>query len=246
MYVYMVRKTHYRTVFVSDIHLGHPKNQWDKLVEFLDSMDFENLVIVWDFIDYWQLNWFWKWWNKEEKTLNYINNLSKNGVKITYLQWNHDRELKCSKEIQIENMTICRDMYYQTLKWKIYYIVHWDAMDWINKDGSKLWQLWSMFFWLLLKIESLWNKNTFSNSYLSIAEKLEEWIKKVRVPAQKLKNKIRRFSKTLNCDWIILGHFHVVKSYEIDGLNCFILGDWISNCSAVVEDEKWNLKLIQY
>lgn len=241
---FMVKKTSYRTVFVSDIHLGHPKNQWDKLIEFLDSMDFENLVIVGDFIDYWQLNWFWKWGEKGKKTLNYINSLSKNWVNVTYIQWNHDRELKCTEEIQIENMTVCRDLYYKTLKWKTYYVTHWDCMDWINKDGSKFWQLWNMFFGLLLKFESLWNKSVFDNSYLSIAERFEERIKKLRMPGCKIKSRVEKFSKNLGCDWIIIGHFHVVMHYEINWLDCFNLGDRISNCSAVVEDKKWNLKLI--
>ena len=242
----MVKKTHYRTVFVSDIHLGHPKNQWDKFIEFLSSISFDNLFIVWDFIDYRQLNWFWKWGEKEQKTLNYINGLSKSWVNIVYIQWNHDRELKCTGKIKIENMVVCRDFYYKTLKWKTYYVTHWDCIDWVNKDGSKLWQLWSINFGLLLKIESLWNKKTFSNSYLSIAEKIEERIKKVRMPEQKLKNKIEKFIKGLNCDWIIIGHFHVVKSFEVSWLDCFVMWDWISNCSAVVEDNKWNFKLICY
>ena len=65
-----MRKKHYRTVFISDIHLWNLKNQWDKLVEFLDSISFENLIIIWDFIDYWQLKRFWKRRKKEQVTLD--------------------------------------------------------------------------------------------------------------------------------------------------------------------------------
>jgi exopolysaccharide biosynthesis predicted pyruvyltransferase EpsI len=57
-----------------------------------------------------------------------------------------------------------------------------------------------MFFGLLLKIESLWNKNVFDNSYFSIAERFEEWIKKVRMPEYKIKSKVENFSKDLDCD----------------------------------------------
>lgn len=241
-----MRKKHYRTVFISDIHLWNLKNQWDKLIEFLDSIDFENLIIIWDFIDYRQLKWFWKWREKEQKTLDYINNLAKNWVNITYIQWNHDRKLKCTNEIYIEDMTIIREMYYETWKWKTYYITHWDCLDWINRDWNNLWQLWSLTFWLLLRIENLWNKKTLAHPYLSIAERFEEWIKRHRMPEHKIKRMVSNFSKNLTCDWIILGHFHVARHYEVNWLDYFNTWDWLRNCSAVVEDWKWNLELVKY
>lgn len=241
-----MRKKHYRTVFVSDIHLWHLKNQWDKLIEFLDSIDFDNLIIIWDFIDYRQLKRFWKWAEREQKTLDYINSLAKNWANITYIQWNHDRKLKCTKEIYIENMTIIREMYYETWKWKTYYITHWDCLDWINRDWNSLWQLWSLTFWLLLRIENLWNKKTLTQPYLSIAERFEEWIKRHRMPEHKIKRMVSNFSKNLTCDWIILWHFHVARHYEVNWLDYFNTWDWLRNCSAVVEDWKWNLELVKY
>ena len=241
-----MRKKHYRTVFISDIHLWNLKNQWDKLIEFLDSIDFENLIIIWDFIDYRQLKRFWEWREKEQKTLDYINNLAKNWVNITYIQWNHDRKLKCTNEIYIEDMTIIREMYYETWKWKTYYITHWDCLDWINRDWNSLWQLWSLTFWLLLRIENLWNKKTLAHPYLSIAERFEEWIKRHRMPEHKIKRMVSNFSKNLTCDWIILGHFHVARHYEVNWLDYFNTWDWLRNCSAVIEDWKWNLELVKY
>lgn len=239
-----MRKKQYRTVFISDIHLWHLKNQWDKLVAFLSFISFENLVIVGDFIDYRQLSGFWKWWTQETETLNYINDLARNWVNVTYIQWNHDRALRCEGAIHVENMTILRNMYYETLKWKVYYVTHWDCMDWINKNWNKMWQLWSIVFWGLLRLESFWNKDVWSNSRLSLAEKFEEWIKKVRMPDSRISGKIEKFIKNLACDWLIIGHFHVARHYEIDGIDYFNTWDWLKNCSAVVEDLEWNLELI--
>ncbi len=243
--IYMTKK-HYKTVFVSDIHLGNPRNQWDKLNDFLESISFENLIIIGDFIDYRQLARFWKWWEKEQKTLDYINKLAKSWINITYLQWNHDRNLKCWDTIKIENMTIYRDLYYQTSKWKTYYVTHWDCIDWINKNGNKLWQIWTITSWLLLKFENLRNKKVLNNDYISIAEKLEEQVKKWRMPESKIKNKLIKFTKTLNCDWIILWHFHTTRHYSVNWIDYFNTWDWIRNCSAVVEDKQWKLNLIFY
>lgn len=241
-----MKKKHYRTIFISDIHLWNLKNQWDKLIKFLNSISFDNLIIIWDFIDYRQLKWFWKRTDKDQNTLDYINNLSDNWVKITYIQWNHDRNLKCWNKIYIENMSVIRDMYYKTLQWKTYYITHWDCMDWINKDWNNMWQLWSIVFWLLLWIEKIWNKKTLNNSYLSIAENLEDWIKKVRMPEHRIKKKIMRLTKNINCNWIIIWHFHVTRHYNLNWIDYFNTWDWLRNCSALLEDSKWNLELVKY
>lgn len=242
----MTKKYHYKTIFVSDIHLGNQKNQPLKLVKFLDSISFENLIIIWDFIDYRQLSLFWKWWEQESETLNYINNLTDKWVKITYIQWNHDRKLKCWDKIYIKNMTICRDLYYKTLKWKTYYITHWDCIDKINKNWNNLWKIWSLTFWLLLKVEYLRNKNTYNDSYISIAERFEERVKKVRMPDKKINKKIIQFSKSLKCDWIIIWHFHVARHYEINWIDYFNSWDQLRNYSVIVEDLEWNLKLLKY
>ena len=242
----MSNKKQYRTIFISDIHIWNPKNQWDKLIKFLNSISFENLIIVWDFIDCRQLNRFWKRWEKEQKTLDYINNLANNWIKTTYIQWNHDRKLKCWKKIKIENMTICRDLYYQTLKWKTYYITHWDCMDSVNNNRNELWQIWSIVTWLLRKIEYIRNKNVYNNSYTSIAENLEEWVKKVRMPESKINKLIKNFFKNLHCDWIIIWHFHLARHYEINWLDYFNTWDRLKHFAAVAENLNWDLELILY
>ena len=239
-------KKHYKTVFVSDIHLWNPKNQWDKLIEFLNSISFDNLIIIWDFIDYRQLNWFWKRWKKEQDTLNYINNLANSWISVSYIQWNHDRELKCWNQIHIENMNIMRNMYYVTWKWKIYYITHWDCIDSINNNHNWIWKFWSKIYGLLLNIEYLRNKNVFSPSYISISEKIEKRIKWRRVPQYKIKNKITNFSKNLTYDWIIMWHFHICEHYKINWIDYFNTGDWIQNCTALVENKESDLELVFY
>lgn len=241
-----MQKKHYKTVFISDVHLGNPKNQSDKLIQFLNSISFEKLIIIWDFIDYRQLSRFWKRWKKESDTLNYINNLSKSWIKVIYIQWNHDRILKCWKEIHLENISILRDMIYTTWKWKKYYITHWDCMDWVNKDWNKMWQIWSIISWILLKIEHIWNKNVYDIKCISIAEKLEEWIKKIRMPKSKIDKKIKRFSKNIDSDWIIIWHFHLARHSTINWLDYFNTWDWFRNYGSVVENLEWNLELIEH
>ena len=40
-----------RTLFISDVHLGTKKSQANKLLDVLKDYEFENLIIIGDFID---------------------------------------------------------------------------------------------------------------------------------------------------------------------------------------------------
>ena len=242
----MAEKQHVKTVFISDIHLWNPKNQSNKLIEFLKTIEFDNLIIVWDFLDYWQLNWFWLWREKEKNTLDYINKLSNEWINITYIQGNHDSGLICNNNIYLNKVSIRENMFYETKKWKIYYIMHWHLLDWANWRHSKVWKIGSLTYWLWLKIESIRNKEAINPCHNSISEKIEDRIRIHRFPQNKLTNKIKKFSKNIKCDWIIIWHFHQPEHRNIDWLDYFNTWDRLKNCSAVIETDSWNLELLIY
>ena len=239
-----MQKKYYKTVFVSDIHLGNPKNQSNKLIDFLKSISTDQLIIVGDFIDYRQLKRFWKWTNKEIETLNFINELSINGTKITYIQWNHDKTFECINNIHLENINIRKDLIYKSWNWKTYYITHWHNLDNINSSHSFIWKIWSFFYWLLLKVEYLRNKKCILPLENSIAETIEQWIKIHRFPKQKLFKVIKKFAKDKPYNWIILWHFHQPTHDYIDDLEYINTWDWLKNCSAIIENKNWDLESI--
>ena len=51
----------YRTIWISDIHLGTKGCKADKLLNFLKTTESENLYLVGDIIDGWRLKRSWYW-----------------------------------------------------------------------------------------------------------------------------------------------------------------------------------------
>ena len=66
------------------------------------------------------------------------------------------------------------------------------------------------------------------------------------MPESRINNLVRKFCENLNCDWLIVWHFHLARHYEIDDLDYFCTWDWLKHYAAVVENLEWNLELIQY
>jgi UDP-2,3-diacylglucosamine pyrophosphatase LpxH len=51
----------FRSVFISDLHLGTRDAQSERLLEFIRNVECENLYLVGDIIDGWELRRNWRW-----------------------------------------------------------------------------------------------------------------------------------------------------------------------------------------
>lgn len=238
--------THYKSVFISDIHLWNPKNWAHKLLSFLKSISMDQLIICWDLFDFWQLNSFGKRTTKESNLLNYLNNLSQNWIKVTYLQWNHDRTLKCDKNINIDNFCIKREMFYTTTKNKKYFVCHWDFFDFFNSKFAFIWKTCNSIYSWLLRIEKFFKKHAYDDNYITIAEKIEKRIRLHRFSEERYLNKFLNYAKKLNCNWIIFWHYHIPEYESRNWVEYFNTWCRIWNTTAVVENEEWNLELVFY
>ena len=66
----MTNNNQYKSVFLSDIHLGFNGCQNKKLENFLTNTDFENLYLVGDIIDFWSMEDKFYWPDSHQKILN--------------------------------------------------------------------------------------------------------------------------------------------------------------------------------
>ena len=51
-----MERPHYKTVVISDVHLGSPHSKVREVSEFLSSVDCDRLIMNGDIIDGWQLH----------------------------------------------------------------------------------------------------------------------------------------------------------------------------------------------
>jgi predicted MPP superfamily phosphohydrolase len=82
--------THYRAVFISDIHLGTRGCRADFLVDFLRRTSCDQLYLVGDIIDGWRLRKSWYWDTAHDEVLRLILRHARAGTQVTYIPGNHD------------------------------------------------------------------------------------------------------------------------------------------------------------
>ena len=105
----VVMKNKYKSIFISDIHLGSYPCKADMLLSFLKENECENLFLIGDIIDGWRLQSKFYWPQKHTDVLRKFLNLSHKNVNIIWITGNHDEFLRefSGLNLKFGNITIC-------------------------------------------------------------------------------------------------------------------------------------------
>ena len=220
-----MQKDNYRSVFISDVHLGTKGCKAKRLHSFLDSFTAENLFLVGDIIDGWALRRRHYWTKKQTEVIRRILKLSEE-MNVYYIPGNHDEFIRpfFKYDFQFGSTQIL------------------DSYDYVALDGRRIFVSHGDYFDLTMKIPTpiinlaahVWDYIPHKEENNSFSDKMYDLLGTERI--------IKKYIKAKGYDCAITGHTHSPKIKE-DYMNC---GDWVTNCTALVEDYDGNWKLITY
>src|SRR5918992_3178602 len=84
----------YRSIFISDVHLGFRGCQADCLLDFLHHVESDYLYLVGDIVDGWRLEKKWFWPERHGEVLHRLFARAGEGTRVVYLPGNHDEGLR--------------------------------------------------------------------------------------------------------------------------------------------------------
>ena len=170
------RKTHYRTIFLSDIHLGTKGCQADRLIHFLKHHDCDTLYLVGDIIDGWRLRSSFYWPQSHNNVLRRFFTLMKRGTRIVFVTGNHDEFLRKYSDMEVGNLCLVDQAVHETADGRRLLVVHGDQFDVITRYHRWLAFLGDIGYNLLLRLNRTLNgaRARFGYGYWS----LSAWIKR--------------------------------------------------------------------
>jgi len=237
-----------KTLFISDIHLGTKKCQAEKLLEVFKKYEFEQLVIVGDFIDLTSLKRKFYWNESHSTVIQKILRFSRKGVKVNYILGNHDHYLRGlikESNLNIGDIEISDEMFYITTKGESIYICHGDQFDGFIRLHPFLYMIGDFAYELSFKINTIYNKirKIFGLDYWSLSKFLKSTVK----DAVSFINDFQRLSvmklEEIGCDSIMIGHIHTPAIEKLKEKNYYNTGDFCESCSYIIEDLEGNIIL---
>lgn len=237
-----------KTLFISDVHLGSSKSQASKLLEVFKMWEFENLVIVGDFIDLTSLKRKFYWNENHSTVIQKVLRMSRKGCKVVYILGNHDfylRKLIEEENIHLGDILICDEYNYTTLKGEKIYICHGDQFDGFVRVHPFLYVLGDIAYEWSFKINNWYNKfrKLFGLQYWSLSQYLKKSVKNAISFINDFKILSLKKIQEVGSDSIMIGHIHTPAIENLSGKNYYNTGDFCESCSYLVEDLNGDIKL---
>lgn len=245
----MKASTQFRTIVLSDIHLGTTGSRAKEATEFLRHYSCGKLILNGDIIDGWQLKQYGTW---KKKHTNFFKTVLKQIVhydtKVIYLRGNHDDFLDQVMPMNVgRNFSIRKD-YTLVSGSKKFYITHGDVFDSITSQLKWLAYLGDIGYTFLLWVNKLYNQHRTRRGlpYYSLSQQIKGRVKKAVSYISDYEQKLTELARARHCDGVICGHIHQPAIRTIDGITYMNSGDWVESLSALVEDHEGNWSLLYY
>ena len=241
-------KKFYRTIWISDTHLGTSGSKSSMLLEFLDQTDSEYLFLVGDIIDGWRMRKKMYWHQEHNDVVQKVLKKAKNGTKVTLIPGNHDEILKDFTNFSFGDIFIKDEDRHTLADGRKVLITHGDEFDaviinakWLAKIGSALYEL-------LLKLNNVVNfvRRKLGFSYWSLSQYLKKQTKHATNFISNFEFAVSDRARRENADVVVCGHIHRPEIKELNGVLYCNDGDWIESCTALVEDETGDLSILNW
>lgn len=247
-------KTHYRSLFLSDFHIGAKTFDANALNRFLKQSSCEHLYLVGDIIDGWKLNKRWYWTKECTKVLETLIRMRNEGTKITYLPGNHDEEVRrfnllarydVARRLKI---TIKDKIIHSLADGRRILVLHGDQFDNAILKGPL--SRWSDRFydWLTEKLQTQERPHIIINGKrkpFSLAKSLKKSGQWALQLINNFEYTVTKQASRHQVDGLICGHTHIPMLKNLNGTLYANCGSWVGKThTALTEDETGKLSLI--
>jgi UDP-2,3-diacylglucosamine pyrophosphatase LpxH len=237
---------HYRTVFISDIHLGTPGCQADALLEFLKRDTCDQLYLVGDIIDGWALRRRWYWPQSHNDVIQKLLRKARKGCQVIYVPGNHDEFARQFVNHHFGGVEVLEEAVHVTADGRKLWIIHGDYFDAVIRCAKWLAYLGDHAYELALKLNRYLNncRNRLGLPYWSLSAYLKMRVKKALNYVSDFERAVAHEAQRRGYQGVVCGHIHHAEIRDIDGVIYCNDGDWVESLSALVEHEDGRFELI--
>ena len=245
-----VNTTSYRSVFISDTHLGTRGCRAEFLADFLKSVTCENLFLVGDIIDGWRLRRSWFWDHHHDEVLRLILRAARGGTNVIYVPGNHDEMMRKYIPLGVEVCGVKMQMEaeHTTADGKRLLITHGDAFDSVVRHAKILALLGDWAYTVALGVNRYFNniRVKLGYPYWSLSAWLKLQVKEAVKAIDRFEGALADDARSRGFDGVVCGHIHHAEMRMVNGIMYLNDGDWVESCTALVEHRDGRLELVDW
>ena len=238
----------FRTIFISDVHLGTPGCQAAHLLDFLRHTESQELYLVGDIIDGWQLKRRWFWHQTHNDVVQKVLRKARKGTRVTYIAGNHDEAMRQFLGLAFGGIEIRDEAEHVTADGRRMLITHGDLFDAVVKGATWLAHVGDALYIFSLKLNRWFNhaRARLGLPYWSLAQFLKHRVKNAVGFITHFEEALAHEARRRGFDGVICGHIHKAEIRTIGGIRYCNDGDWVESLTALVELESGELRIIDW
>lgn len=235
-----IEKNKYKSIFISDVHLGTRGCKAETLCGFLKNNTADRLYLVGDIVDGWRLKKRHYWPQSHSDVLRRILTAAKRGTKVYYVLGNHDEVLRkwLNFDLRFGRIKLVNSQDHIGINGNKYLVTHGDMFDAVmHKDLKWLMHMGDGAYNFLIWFNTKFNivRRWLGMDYWSLSKYLKGKTKQALNFIDGFENNLASYAKKRGYDGVICGHIHFPSIKNINGIEYMNDGDFCESCSALVE-----------
>jgi UDP-2,3-diacylglucosamine pyrophosphatase LpxH len=238
----------YRTIWISDLHLGTRGCKAELLLDFLRYTEAETIYLVGDIIDCWRLKKSWYWPQTHNDVIQKVLRKVRKGTRVVYVPGNHDEWLRDFTELQFGGVEIVEDAIHVTADGRRMLVLHGDVFDAVVMNARWLALLgdgaYTVALWLNRHFNTM--RRRLGYPYWSMSAYLKRRVKNAMQYIGSFADAVADEAHRRGVEAIVCGHIHHAEIRAIGDILYCNSGDWVESCTALVEHFDGRLELIDW
>ena len=238
----------FRTIFISDIHLGTPGCQALALMDFLRTHPSDTLYLVGDIIDGWQLRRRWYWPQAHNDVVQKLLRRVRKGCRVIYVPGNHDEFARDFIGHHFGGIEVVQEAVHVTADGRSLWIIHGDYFDAVVQCAKWLAYLGDNLYELTLRMNRHLNslRGRLGLPYWSLSAYLKQKVKTALNYVTDFEEAVANEAKKRGHDGVLCGHIHRAEMRMINGVLYCNDGDWVESRTALVEHYDGRLEILHW
>ncbi|GAA0574363.1 UDP-2,3-diacylglucosamine diphosphatase [Caenispirillum bisanense] len=238
----------YRSVFISDVHLGTRGCKADFLLDFLRVVESDNLYLVGDIVDGWRLRKHWYWPQSHNDVLQKLLRKARKGVNVVFIPGNHDEFARSYTDHEFGAVKVMHEATHIAADGRTYLVMHGDQFDGVIQYAKWLAYLGDWAYTTALALNHWFNvaRKRFGLPYWSLSKYLKHKVKNAVAFIADFEAAMAGVARQRGVDGVICGHIHHAEIRDIDGILYCNDGDWVESCTALVEHYDGRMEILDW
>ena len=238
----------YRTIFVSDIHLGAKACQAAFFLDFLKHHEADTFYLVGDIVDFWRIKRGAYWPQDHNDVVQKLLRKVRKGSRIIYIPGNHDEALRAYCGAQFGGIDLVRSDVHTSADGRKFLVIHGDEFDVVVRYARWLAFLgdWAYDLALWVNTHLNWVRRRLGLPYWSLSAYLKHSVKRAVNYIGEFEVALSQEAQRHGAQGVICGHIHHATMREFEDILYINTGDWVESCTAVAETYEGKFEIIRW